>query len=252
MPSGAATVLAVASSLPCSVVIGDPHVPTGSASSARWEFEAVPLGDAVDLASAWKGSKLLAAVAPVFLGPGKDSPVTHRTVPILTARVAPEFLELLGVDAVLGRTFRTAMAPQGCQNCVVLSNEIWKLQFKSAPGVITRLIVIDGGRGPSSEFCRQTSTCSRRTSLPGRCWIRRPPFSNFVERIGAVARMNSDASAARVEADLIDRSENAGYVFPASLLSVTSRKPTCAALWRRISRFLLLAVTCARIHCVRP
>lgn len=198
----------------------------------------------LDLASAWKGSKLLAAAAPYSWGPGRLAS-TQRTVPILTARVAPEFFELLGVNAVLGRTFRSDDA-QSCHDCVVLGNEIWKLQFKSAPGVITRPIVIDGrartviGVLPPN-FHLLSSDIAAWTLLDPAA----PPFSNFVERIGAVARMNSDASAAQVEADLIDRSENAGYVFPASLLSVTSAQADMRRALETYLWFLLLAVTCA-------
>ena len=198
----------------------------------------------LDLAAAWRGSKLLEAVAPYSWGPGRLASA-HRTIPILTARVAPDFFELLGVNATLGQTFRIADA-QTCRSCVVLSNEIWKLQFKSAPGVIGQRIVVDGSEKIvigvlPRNFHLVSSNIAAWTLLDPSA----PPFSNFVERLGAVARMNRDATEAQVEADLTDLSENAGYVFPASLLSVTSAREEMRRSVETYLSFLLLAVTCA-------
>ena len=198
----------------------------------------------LDMASAWRSSKLLDAVAPYSWGPGRLAGA-QRTVPILTARVAPEFFELLGVKASVGRTFRSDDA-QSCRNCVVLSDEIWKLKFKSAPGIVGRQIMIDGNEKTvigvlPRNFRLVSSDIAAWTLLDPAA----PPFSNFVERIGAVARMNSAATEAQVEADLTDLSENAGYVFPASLLSVTSARADMRRSVETYLSFLLLAVTCA-------
>jgi len=198
----------------------------------------------LDLASAWQGSKLLSAVAPYSWGPGKLAD-SKRAIPILTARVAPEFFELLGVNAVLGRTFRPDDARR-CPSCIVLSNEIWKLQFQSAHDVVGRQVMVDGGQKTivgvlPANFRLLPSSIAVWTLLdPGA-----PPFSNFVERIGAVARMNDGASEAQVEADLSDLTENAGYVFPASLLSVSSARSDMRRSVETYLLFLLLAVSCA-------
>ncbi len=96
----------------------------------------------LDLASAWRTSKLLDAVAPYSWGPGKLA-AGKRTVPILSARVAPDFFDILGVKATLGRAFEGGDG-QRCANCVVLSNELWALQFKSSRDAIGRRIVVDG------------------------------------------------------------------------------------------------------------
>jgi len=198
----------------------------------------------LDLAAAWKSSKLLDSVAPYSWGPGRLAG-EHRTVPILTARVAPDFFELLGVNAVVGRTFRSADA-QSCRNCVVLSNEIWKLQFNSASGVIGRPIMVDGSEKTvigvlPRNFHLVSSDVAAWTLLDPAA----PPFSNFVERIGAVARVKGDATDAQIEADLIDLSENAGYVFPASLISVITAQQDAHRSIETYLLFLLLAVTCA-------
>ena len=57
--------------------------------------------------------------------------------------------------------------------------------------------------------------------------------------------MKSEVTPAQVEADLTDLSENAGYVFPASLLSVTSARTEMRHWVETYLSFLLLAVSCA-------
>jgi hypothetical protein len=197
-----------------------------------------------DLTSAWKANKLLEAVAPYSWGPGKLTGA-QRTIPILTARVAPEFFQLLGVNATLGRTFR-AGDEQRCRDCVVLSNEIWRLQFSSNPQEIGRQIVVDGSeKTVIGVLPRNFHLISSNIAV----WVlldpAAPPFSNFVGRIGAVARMKADATAAQVEADLTDISENAGYVLPASLISVTSAQSEMRRSVETYLLLLLVAVTCA-------
>jgi len=198
----------------------------------------------LDLTTTWKGSRLLEAVAAYSWGPQRLT-APRRTVPILTARVSPEFFELLGVKAALGRTLRSDDA-QSCKTCVVLSDEFWKLQFKGDTHIIGRPIMIDGiertviGVLPRN-FHLVSSNISAWTLLNP--YI--PPYSNFVERIGAVARMKGNATPAQVEADLTELSENAGYVLPASLISVSSAQ---SEMRRSVETYLLLllaAMTCA-------
>ena len=198
----------------------------------------------LDLAAAWRSSKLLDAVAAYSWGPQRLV-VTERKVPILTAQVSPQFFELLGVKAALGRTLRSDDA-QSCKTCVVLSDEIWKLQFKSDPHIIGRRIEIDGiertviGVLPRN-FHLVSSDIAAWTLLNP--YI--APYSNFVERIGAVGLMKGGPTEAQVEADLTDVSENAGYVLPASLLVVTSAQEDMRRSVETYLSFLLLAVSCA-------
>jgi hypothetical protein len=198
----------------------------------------------IDLSSAWKTSKLLDAVAPYSWGPGKLA-AGKRTVPILSARVAPEFFDILGVKPTLGRTLQSG-DEKSCSNCVVLSHELWALQFRSSPDAIGRRIVVDGNEKTvvgvlPRNFRLVSSGIGVWTLLDSDS----PPFTNFVERIGAVALMKPGASEARVEADLTDLSENAGYVFPASLLVVTSAKTEMRRTLASYFLFLMLAIASA-------
>ncbi len=70
-------------------------------------------------------------------------------------------------------------------------------------------------------------------------------FTNFQRRIGVVARLQGDATAPRVQRDLSDLTESAGYVHPSSQLQVMTvaeqaRHGLQTAMW-----FVLLATGCA-------
>ena len=198
----------------------------------------------LDLTSAWRTSKLLDAVAPYSWGPAKLA-AEKRVVPILSARVAPDFFDILGVKPTLGRVFQSGDG-QSCADCVVLSNELWAVQFKSRSDVLGRRIVLDGNEKIvigvlPRNFRLVSSGIGVWTLLDSAS----PPFTNFVERIGAVALMKPQATEARVESDLTDLSENAGYIFPASLLVVTSAKAEMRHTLASYFLFLLLAMASA-------
>jgi hypothetical protein len=198
----------------------------------------------LELSSAWKTSKLVDAVAPYSWGPGRLA-LGKRTAPILTARVAPDFFDILRVKTTLGRALQSSDS-QRCPNCVVLSNELWNVQFKSSPDAIGRRILVDGNEkivvGVLPRNFRLVSPDIGVWTLLN---SDSPPFTNFVERIGAVAVMKPQATEARVESDLTDLSENAGYVFPASLLEVTSAKAEMRRTLASYFLFLMLAIASA-------
>jgi hypothetical protein len=198
----------------------------------------------LDLASAWQSSKLLDAVAPYSWGPaGLSGP--RRTVPVLSARVAPTFFEVLGLKAALGRTFHAADAGS-CGNCVVLSYESWHLQFHGDPNLVGRNIQLDGSdRVVIGVLPRNFHLLSPEIAAWTLLDSTSPPFTNFVERIGAVARTKDGVTEQRVESDLADLSENAGYVFPASLLVVTSEPTEMRRYLGSYLLFVFLAVGCA-------
>jgi hypothetical protein len=198
----------------------------------------------LDLAWAWKGSKLLEGVAAYSWGPQRLTG-TQRSVPILAARVSPEFFDLLGVKAAVGRVLRSDDA-QSCKTCIVLSDEIWQLQFKGDSRVIGQTVMIDGiERTVIGVLPRNFHLVSSHIAA----WtLLNPyiaPYSNFAERIGAVGRLKSSTTVAQVEADLTDLSQNAGYVLPASMLTVTSAEADMRRSAETYLLFLLLAVTCA-------
>ncbi len=209
--------------------------------SLNGKFRRVHSETLLDLAAAWKGSKLLNDVAAFSWG-ATELVTPQRTMPVLSAQVAPEFFQVLDLRAIVGRTFR-AGDENDCSGCVVLSNEIWRRQFHSDPSVIGRDVTIEGiprkviGVLPH-DFYLLAPGISVWTMLDAGT----PSFSNSVERIGAVARVRPGVTLQQVELELADRTENAGYMLPASLLVVTSGRAEMRGYIRAYLLFLLLAV----------
>src|SRR5579871_1415756 len=111
-----------------------PHPERVQVISLNGKFRRVRSETLLDLAEAWKHSKLIEDVAPYSWAPARLQ-TPSRGVPILEARVAPEFFQVLGLNAALGRTF-DAGDGRSCYDCVVLSDEIWRLQFGGKRSVI--------------------------------------------------------------------------------------------------------------------
>src|SRR5262245_44075330 len=63
---------------------------------------------------------------------------------LLATFATPGFFPALGVRPALGRTFNEAETVRGSQHVAVLSNGLWRRRFRSDPGVVGRLIRLDG------------------------------------------------------------------------------------------------------------
>jgi len=214
--------------------------------SLNGKFRRVRSETLLDLASAWRSSKLLDAVAPYSWGPGTLQG-SRRTVSILSARVAPGFFQVLGLPAAKGRTLRES-DESSCDRCVLLSDDIWRLQFGGNPAIVGSTVLLDGDeRTVIGILPRNFHLLSPEIAVWTLLDSHSPPFSNFVERIGAVARMKPAATQRNVEADLADLTENAGYVFPASMLAVTSGAEEARRYLVSLGLFVLLAVGCAAL-----
>jgi hypothetical protein len=214
--------------------------------SLNGKFRRVRSDTLLDLAAAWKGSKLLKDTAAFSWG-ATSLVGPKRTISVLSAQVAPEFFEVLNLNAALGRTFH-AGDENDCGACVILSHDLWRVQFHSDPAVIGRQVVVDDfprtviGVLPAN-FHLLSPEISAWTLLDSGT----PSFTNFVERIGAVGRVRSGATAQQVETDLADRTENAGYILPASLLVVTSGRDEMRRYAGSYLLFALLAVASAML-----
>lgn len=214
--------------------------------SLNGKFRRVRSETLLELASAWRGSKVIETVAPYSWGPGSLT-VSRHTVPILSARVAPGFFRVVGLPAARGRTLREG-DEQTCNSCVVLSDQIWRLQFHSDAAIVGQTVTLDGTeRTVIGVLPRNFHLLSPEIAVWTLLDSHSPPFSNFVERIGAVARMKPGATQQKVEADLADLTENAGYVFPASMLAVTSGAAEMRRYIVSFALFILLAVGCAAL-----
>ena len=191
----------------------------------------------LDLSSIWAKSNLAEGLTPFSWGPGTLL-LPSRDLPIATARVGPDFFATVGVKAALGRIF----APEDsrdCPACVVLSYSLWQHELHADPNIVGKQVVLNGA--PHTVI--GVLPASFRLISPGiAVWGLIDPamlFTNFQRRVGAVARLRDGATAARLQRDLSDLTESAGYVHPSSQLQVI----TVAAQMRRnlVSHTLVLA-----------
>jgi len=196
------------------------------------------------LGSVWEGSPPAKEIALYSWGPSRLSD-DWSEVPVVESRVQPEFFQLMGAKAELGRL------PQpsdgfACANCAVLSHEFWKVHFHGSSSVIGRRIELDGhpmtviGVLPRNFELPAEST-SVWTVLD-KATLR---FSNFINRVGVVARLADGATPAQLQTDLTDRSENAGYRFVQAPMKVVSLESQWRALLATYAAFLVVALGCA-------
>ena len=61
-----------------------------------------------------------------------------------TWRVSERYFETLGVAPMLGRTFRPEEHVQGRHAVVILSHGLWRTRFGSDPGIVGRMLMLDG------------------------------------------------------------------------------------------------------------
>lgn len=155
------------------------------------------------------------------------------------------FFQVLNLNVAIGRGFRTE-DERNCSDCVLLSHEIWQVQFQSDAGIVGKQVTLDGSpRTVIGVLPRNFHLPSPEIAVWGLLDSASPSFTNFVERIGAVARMKPAVTPREVETDLADRAENAGYVLPASLLVVTSERGELRHYVSSYLLFVLLVMGCA-------
>ena len=207
------------------------------------EFSRTRSDTLLDLASVWSKSKLADGLSPFSWAPA-NLLLQRRDLPVATARVGPEFFATLDVRAALGRTF-TADDLQNCPDCVLLGYPVWQHEFRADPNIVGKTVDLNGAPRKVIGVLPQNF---RLISSNIEVWTLIDPamlFINFQRRVGAVARLHSDASALRLQRDLTDLTEDAGYVHPSSQLQVTtvtaqSRHYRLNTIW-----LIVLAIGCA-------
>lgn len=197
----------------------------------------------LDLTSIWSKSKLADGLIPFSWAPG-NLLLQRRDLPVTTARVGPGIFATLDVRAALGRTF-TPDDLQSCPDCILLSYPVWRHEFDADPNIIGKAIDLNG----TPKTVIGVLPAGFRLLSPGiAVWGMIDPamlFTNFQRRVGAVARLHGDATAAGLQRDLADLTESGGYVHPSSQLVVTTvaqqvRQSLVNTIW-----FVLLATACA-------
>jgi len=197
----------------------------------------------LDLSSIWAKSNFADGMTAFSWGPGTLL-LANRDLPIATARVGPGFFHTMGIVAEHGRVF-TPEDAQSCPACVVLSHSLWQRELRADPSIVGKQVVLNG----SPHTVIGVLPANFRLISPGvAVWGLIDPavlFTNFQRRVGAVALLREGATAARLQRDLSDLTESAGYVHPSSQLQAVTvatqvRRNLVSQLW-----FLALAVCCA-------
>lgn len=67
-----------------------------------------------------------------------------RTFPAAGARVSASFLRMLGAAPLLGRAFLPEEETQRVRDVLVLSHDLWRMDFASDPTIIGRVITLNG------------------------------------------------------------------------------------------------------------
>jgi hypothetical protein len=123
---------------------------------------------------------------------------------------------------------------------------MWQLQFHADPKAIGQHVTVDGRPYTViGVLPRNFHLLSPEIAVWSLLDWGSPQFSNLMERIGAVARRKPGATLQQIEAELVDRTQNAGYVFPASLLAVSSGQAEMRLYLESYLLFVVLAVGCA-------
>ena len=197
----------------------------------------------LDLSSIWAKSNSVEGLTPFSWGPGTLL-LPKRDLPIATARVGAGFFATVGAKAAYGRVF-TLNDLQECPACVMLSYSLWQHELHADPNIVGKQVVLNG----SPHTVIGVLPANFRLISPGiALWALIDPamlFTNFQRRVGAVARLHDGTTPERLQSELSDLTESAGYVHPSSQLQVVT---VAAQTQRNLIGFLwllLLALCCA-------
>jgi hypothetical protein len=145
----------------------------------------------------------------------------HNQVNDISARVSPNFFDLLGNNAAMGRLFIPA-DELNCAGCVVITHRLWEAQFNSDHNVVGKTISVDGHPGTVIGVLPENFVfIFPEVSV----WLL-PRWgtttNNFADRTGAVLRMDPHVSLAQAQQEFRRFAQAGGYSQP-QLESFVSR-----------------------------
>ena len=101
---------------------------------------------------------------------GEEGPEVLRA-----ARVSANFLEVVGVRPILGRSFLAAEDAPGVPAVAMISAELWNRRFAAAPSVAGRTVTIDatsytivGVLPPGCGCMHECNLCTKSSTQRGR------------------------------------------------------------------------------------
>ena len=145
----------------------------------------------------------------------------HDHVNDISARVSPNFFDLLGNKAALGRLF-TPADEMSCAGCVVITHRLWEAEFNSDHNVVGKTISVDGRPGTVIGVLPENFVfIFPEVSV----WLL-PRWgtttNNFADRTGAVLRMDPHVPLAHAQQEFRRFAQAGGYSQP-QLESFVSR-----------------------------
>jgi hypothetical protein len=114
--------------------------------------------------SRWATQSKTAEAVAAYSWEGGTVAAARGPVDVISARVSPDFFEVLGVNAGMGRLFHSGDEKR-CFNCIVISNYLWQYGFHHDPSIVGKQIVFGGS--PSTVV----------GVLPSRFWFVSPEIS---------------------------------------------------------------------------
>jgi len=147
----------------------------------------------------------------------------------ISARVSPNFFEVLGNKAELGRVFAPG-DEANCAHCVVITHRLWTTQFNSERNIVGATILIDNRPGTVIGVLPENFVfIFPEVSV----WLL-PPWGvttkNFADRTGAVLRMAPHATLAQAKDEYSHFAGEDGYGQP-QMESFVSRAHQGAKLY---------------------
>jgi putative ABC transport system permease protein len=118
----------------------DPLAPARGIASPRYALEWRSLSDVFSgfaVLESWKTN----------LAPRVDISGEGTSERLRGSYVSPNFFELLGIRAALGRTFSSDFESDNPADSVILSDALWRRRFAADPGIIGRTVDLAAGRG---------------------------------------------------------------------------------------------------------
>ncbi|MGZ7084296.1 MAG: ABC transporter permease [Candidatus Angelobacter sp.] len=137
----------------------------------------------------------------------------HDQVNDISARVSPNFFDLLGNKAALGRLFNPA-DEMNCAGCVVITHRLWEAQFSSDHNVVGKTISVDDRPGivigvlPESFVFIFPEVSVWMLPRWGKT------TNNFADRTGAVLRMGPHVTIAQAQQEFRRFAAAGGYSQP--------------------------------------
>jgi hypothetical protein len=147
----------------------------------------------------------------------------------ISARVSPNFFELLGNKAAMGRLF-TSGDDASCSTCVVITHRLWTAQFNSDRNIVGMTISVDGRPGTVIGVLPENFVF---TFPEVSVWLL-PRWgtttNNFADRMGAVLRMGPHVTVAQAKQEFQRLADANGYGQP-GMESFVSRAHQGAKLY---------------------